>query len=181
MFWQQNFSHKVEDSLGFLAHFLTPHIGPDPWSCHHLLSTSSFISIWYVYTVPDELRTLCSGINRVPTLQNAFYLVQACIWKQTLEKPYSSSSPAALLFIFTHTPPHTILFAVRKRFTTRQCCPRDPSVQKTTTTHTPTKQHKLIKHQSSHNSLSLTVTFQCLQLAILRKATSFWLQSFFCP
>jgi hypothetical protein len=54
-------------------------------------------------------------------------------------------------------------------------------VQKTTTTHTPTKQRKLRKHQSSHNSLSLTVTFQCLQLAIFGKATSFWLQSFFCP
>jgi hypothetical protein len=42
----QIFSHKLEDSLGFLTHFLTPHIGPDPVIT--IRTTSSFISIWYM-------------------------------------------------------------------------------------------------------------------------------------
>jgi hypothetical protein len=196
MFWQQNFSHKLEDSLGFLAHFLTPHIGTWPLILpsppQHLLFCFNF-----VHAVPDELRTLCSGIKRVPTLQNTCYLLQASIWKQSHKSnyfPWKSRTPQVhqLPFYSSSRTLHTAQFCSQPGYASQlsnvvpgalQACQRRQQL-----THLKNNAHflnlNLTKHQPSHNSVSFSVAFQCsnhhLQLAILGKTTSFCLQSFFC-
>jgi hypothetical protein len=164
-------------TLSHSSHWTWPLILP--WPPHHL-----FFYLNLIYAVPDELRTLCSGIKRVPTLQNAFYLVQASIWKSYPGKAvFVKFSSCPLIHVHAHSTPHNLIHS-QETLHTQQHSSRAPSMQKMTTTHTPTKQHKLTKHQSSHNSLSFTVAFQCsnhhLQLAILGKTASFCLSSFFC-
>jgi len=76
-------------TLSHSPHWTWPLILPSP--PHHL-----FFYFNFVHAVPDELRTLCSGIKRVPTLQNTCYLLHASIWKQSHKSnyfPWKSRTP----------------------------------------------------------------------------------------
>jgi len=70
-----------------------------PWTWPLILPSPPHHLFFYfnlVHAVPDELRTLCSGIKTVPTPQNICYLLQASIWKQSHKSnylPWKSSTP----------------------------------------------------------------------------------------
>ncbi len=130
------------------------------WTSHLILSSPPHHHLFFYFNsghaVPDELRTLCSGIKRVPILQNTCYLLQASIWKRSHKSnylPWKSRTPQVHQVPFYSSSrtlqTRTIVFSIGIRFTTQQQCSCTPSAPKTTTTHTPEKQRKLTKQQSA--------------------------------
>jgi hypothetical protein len=109
MFWQSNFFSQTRGlswipyTLSHSSHWTWPLILASP--PHHL-----FFYLNLVYAVPDELRALYSGIKRVPTLQNAFYLVQASIWKSYPGKAvFLKLTSCPLINLHAHSTPHNFV------------------------------------------------------------------------
>jgi hypothetical protein len=160
--------------------FFTPHIGPhidvvitsSPPS-FHLFQFGTCSCRWAKNMTQKESSnfeldrmhtTYCKNLSKSKVIRTIVslgkYSSSSPVFPSTHVHANTMHTPCHTIFPFTHvyantihTPCHTILFVIKICFTTQQCCFHSPSLSKELT-HTPTKQHKLTKHYTSHNSLS---------------------------
>lgn len=162
---------------------------PSHWCCHNLLTTKFSFYFNLVHVVLDELRTWHK--KKVPTsnLIECTLLTPRIYLKSEVIRTIVSLGKTIFLkftnFPFysclykhhSHSMPHNFVCNQDMFHNSTMLFPTLPDFSKATT-HTPTKQHKLTKHHTSHNSLSFIAAFITFNSPSFAKLISFCLQPF---